>query len=183
MRMGTRTSMSALHRERLRLTPVVKSSASRQPQRFLDLDYDAMEVKPLMPKPLVLPPPPEAADIAPHADQESLSDSLIDRFDAMETEAGEPERQIVAVTVVKDAVTGKLGIKIAGTPAGVFIEEPGTLANVVTEGNTKGNLQRGDRLVAVNGRSLENVPYNTVLELIRRSPREVHFLVSQIKSN
>ena len=46
------------------------------------------------------------------------------------------------------------------------------------EGN---RIKKGDRLVAVNGRSLENVSYANAIDLIKKSGDSVHFLVSQLK--
>ena len=90
-------------------------------------------------------------------------EALIERFDAMESEDSEPERQIVAVTLTKDA-NGKLGLKITGTPAGIYVERiDGAVAKI------EGELKSGDRLVAINGRSLENVAYAGALDLIKKS--------------
>jgi hypothetical protein len=52
---------------------------------------------------------------------ESLSISLLERFDAMETEAGEPERRIATVVMERDQA-GRLGVKIGGTPSGVYVD-------------------------------------------------------------
>ena len=179
VRMGTRISLSALHRERLRLTtemcvnnPVVKRS---------ELDYDTMETKSLLPLAAaaaasVVPPPPlGGTSLLDDDENASLSESLIDRFDRMEAEDSEPERKIVAVTLARDPSDGRLGLKISGTPSGVYVD---TIDGArIVEG---GQLKSGDRLVAVNGRSLENVQYAGVLELIRKSEETVQFLVSQI---
>ena len=52
---------------------------------------------------------------------ESLSMSLLERFDAMETEAGEPERRIGTVVMQRDT-KGRLGVKIGGAPSGVYVD-------------------------------------------------------------
>jgi hypothetical protein len=185
-RMGTRTSLSALHRERLRLTTDMCLTNPMQlqppppppmPKRSaMDLDYDTMETKSLFPlanAAVVLPDRLEFVD----DEAASLSESLIDRFDKMEAEDSEPERKIVSVTLARDPLDGRLGLKITGTPSGVYVD---TIEGVnIVDG---GKLISGDRLVAVNGRSLENVAYAGVLELIRKSERTVSFLVSQISS-
>lgn len=199
VRMGTRISLSALHRERLRLTsefgqPLVLPPAAKKPS--LDLDYGTMEVKSLLPAPpkegqafvvqasiksledeveSVVPTQTatSAAAAAGYDDaEESLTDSLLERFDNMESD--EPERQIVSASLTKDA-SGRLGLKITGTPGGIYIEEiDAAVARV------DGCLKLGDRIVAINGRSLENVAYSGALDLIRRSGDTVHFLVSQM---
>ena len=199
-RMGTRISLSALHRERLRLTTEMCLSGNPGhslvtpghnlatplqppplPQRTdMDLNYEAMETKSVLQLlqekqqvQIVIPPVECAA-----ADSASLSESLIDRFDRMEAEDGEPERRIVSVTLAKDT-EGRLGLKISGTASGVYVETVDASCRFMERDS---RLTPGDRLVAVNGRSLENVPYAGVLELIRRSRETVQLLVSQIDS-
>jgi hypothetical protein len=187
LRMGTRISLSALHRERLRLTselgllPAPPIAARKLP---FDIDaYDAMETKSIptaaekgKPSTFVLPGA-ETLELVPYPANESLSDSLIKRFDNMETEESEPERQIVSVVLVKDP-QGRLGLKITGTPSGIYVEDFES-GKVHMQGPNR--LKRGDRIVAINGRSLENVSYAAALDLVRRSASEVQFLVSQIK--
>ncbi|TRY73025.1 hypothetical protein TCAL_12859 [Tigriopus californicus] len=191
VRMGTRISASALHRERLRLASEMGTPLPPAPKkRSLDLDYDTMEVKSL----LLPPKPPSLSSIGSIASsmgiqtvienralpydmnhEESLTDSLIERFDNMESEDSEPERQIVMVTLTKDP-QGKLGLKITGTPSGIYIDRID-----VDVAKIQGHLKIGDRIVAINGRSLENVPYSGALQLIKNSMDDIQFLVSQIK--
>ena len=174
MRMGTKLSFSALHRERLRYEFTPSTPAAKK-QKSLDLDYDTMEVKSLLPRVLSVEQQTTAVSLQRepppiYDDPESLSNSLIERFDNMDAETSEPERQIVAVDLAKSE-TGRLGIKISGREdGGVYIDS-----------FDRGDFKVGDRIVAINGRSLENVPYATALDLIRRSGNAVNFLVSQIK--
>ncbi len=191
LRMGTRISLSALHRERLRLTselgllpapPGPSSTARKLP---FDIDsYDAMETKSLMPlqqqqQSTYVMSSLEACEPLPYQLNESLSDSLIERFDNMETEESEPERQIVSVLLLKDE-QGRLGLKITGTPSGIYVEDFESGKVKIESGSSQ--LKRGDRIVAINGRSLENVSYANALELVRKSGPSVQFLVSQIRN-
>ena len=123
-------------------------------------------------------PSMEACEPMPYQLNESLSDSLIERFDNMETEESQPERQIVSVVLVKDH-QGRLGLKITGTPSGIYVEDFES-GKVHVAGSNR--LKRGDRIVAINGRSLENVSYANALELVRKSGSSVQFLVSQIRN-
>ena len=119
----------------------------------------------------------DEAESVPYADpsNESLSDSLMERFDNMETDETLPERQIVSVTVKKDK-NGRLGLKVTGVPSGIYVEDFD--ANFV---KMDGNMfKKGDRIVAINGRSLENVKYENAVDMMRRSDDTVQFLVSQI---
>lgn len=185
--MGTRISISALHRERLRLTGNEALPGPPLPKKMsLDLDYGTMEFKSLIPP----QNPPKGSAFVLHTstksleqpdsydtdDQESITDSLLERFDNMESENTEPERQIVSVILTKDN-HGRLGLKIAGTPSGIYVEEIDRRVAIVN-----GDLRCGDRIVAINGRSLENVAYSGALELIKKSGNNVKMLVSQIQS-
>merc|ERR1712141_701917 len=106
------------------------------------------------------------------------SESLMERFDNMETdETALPERQIVPVTVNKDRTTGRLGLKVTGLPSGIYVEDF-DVRTVQRDGNM---FKKGDRIVAINGRSLENVKYENALEMMRNASASVQFLVSQIK--
>lgn len=194
LRMGTRISLSALHRERLRLTTdtcpqsakhqlfTCVKTAQNPIKHSLDLDYDTMEYKSILPS----TQDQKAASIAiledpiPYADpsNESLSESLMERFDNMETDEALPERQIIPVTVVKDAY-GKIGLKVTGLASGIYVEEFDV--NTVVKSCGGQMFKKGDRIVAINGTSLENVKYENALEMIRKSTSTVQFLVSQIK--
>ena len=208
LRMGTRISLSALHRERLRLTSEViggQSKTYKSSGKSLDLDYDTMEFKSILPssnfqfdelkrlnsledetenknkEAAVVLHTSELLDeteAVPYDDpaNESLSESLMERFDNMETDETLPERQIVSVTILKGE-GGKLGLKITGDSSGIYIDDFDE-AIVRMEGN---RLKKGDRLVAVNGRSLENVSYANAIDLIKKSGESVHLLVSQLK--
>lgn len=185
LRMGTQISMSVLHRERLRLTSEqahlttpLRTSAARKLPFSID-SYDPMESKSLLPttKSTLLSNIIGSQEPMIYPSNESLSTSLIERFDQMETEESEPERQIVSVVLVKDN-QGRLGLKITGTPSGIYIEDFDN-DKVRFEGSNR--LKQGDRLVAINGRSLENVTYSNALELVKKSDNFVQFLVSQIK--
>ena len=80
------------------------------------------------------------------------------------------------VTLAKNPLDGQLGLRISGMPSGVYVDNG---ARIVVGGR----LKSGDRLFAVNGRSLENVAYAGVLDLIRKSQGTVQLLVSQISCN
>ena len=183
--MGTQISLSALHRERLRLATEIKAPfktpmMGNSRKANLDLDYDTMEFKSILPVKAEVVTLQESAldENVPYDDpaNESLSESLMERFDNMETDEALPERQIVAVSVLKDG-NGRLGLKITGSASGIYVEDFDD-AIVRMEGN---HFKKGDRIVAINGRSLENVSYANALELMRKSGNSVSFLVSQIK--
>ena len=153
--MGTKVSAHALTRERLRTV----SALDRD-----DLLNSSLHCT-------VSAPGTDDDDV-----NESLSMSLLERFDQMETEEGEPERHIINVTMEKDSL-GRLGIKISGTPSGIYVDKiDEDVARIVM-----GHMKLGDRIIAVNNRSLENVNYYTALDIIRSSGHTINFLVSQLR--
>eukprot|EP00090_Calanus_glacialis_P008265 TRINITY_DN16572_c0_g1_i1.p1 TRINITY_DN16572_c0_g1~~TRINITY_DN16572_c0_g1_i1.p1 ORF type:complete len:1084 (+),score=127.32 TRINITY_DN16572_c0_g1_i1:55-3306(+) len=170
VRMGTKVSAHALNRERLRT--ITKKE---------DLIPDSHN-PPMLSTTNTSVRPPAWPVTAPSSDSEdpdvneSLSMSLLERFDQMETEEGEPERRIVNILMVKDSL-GRLGIKISGTPSGIYVDNIDS--NIATI--EVGDLTVGDRIIAVNNRSLENVNYYSALDIIRSSGDKIQFLVSQMR--
>ena len=162
VRMGTKVSAHALTRERLRSV-----TSKEQEEGLLCQGHPPVWTVPA--------PAPELQADTEDVD-ESLSMSLLERFDQMETEEGEPERRITQVTMEKDAL-GRLGIKISGTPSGIYIDcVDAGVARVVA-----GRVKRGDRIIAVNNRSLEHVSYCAALDIIRAAGARIEFLVSQLR--
>merc|ERR1712018_256607 len=119
----------------------------------------------------------DSAEAVPYTN-EDIDESLNERFDGMETDG--PERKIVSVRLSKDE-NGRLGLKITGTPAGIYIEDLDT--HTIHGGNDhteRSKLKQGDRILAINGRDLTNISYHNALDLIKRSGKHVEFVVSQI---
>ena len=169
VRMGTKVSAHALVRERLRTVTGPKEELVLPSSSPLLSRHPAWTV----------PGPPSdcSENILDTEDvNESLSMSLLERFDQMETEEGEPERRIINVSMEKDE-EGRLGIKISGTPSGIYIDNIDRGVATVRHGN----LKVGDRIIAVNNRSLENVNYYTALDIIRAAGDKIDFLVSQVR--
>jgi hypothetical protein len=170
VRMGTKVSAHALNRERLR-TITKKEDLIPDSHNPPMLSTTNTSVRP--PAWPVTTPSSDSED--PDVN-ESLSMSLLERFDQMETEEGEPERRIVNILMVKDSL-GRLGIKISGTPSGIYVDNIDS--NIATI--EVGDLTVGDRIIAVNNRSLENVNYYSALDIIRSSGDKIQFLVSQMR--
>ena len=211
MRMGARLSLSALHRERLRLTsevgallptisiPQSSSNAFSMKPRS-DFEDITMETKSLFDREDIKSKciaaskatayvvhtsvndsqlDIDSAEALPYQSEE-IDESLNERFNAMETDL--PERKIVAVTLSKDE-NGRLGLKITGTPDGIYVEDFDTQSvHGAGDHGERRKLKNGDRILAINGRDLTNVSYANALDLIRRSKKEVDFVVSQLSS-
>jgi hypothetical protein len=88
------------------------------------------------------------------------------RFDGMETADWEPDRRTVSVRLNRNAVTGRLGVKISHTPSGIYVDsvEPDIEERGGVFCKEVGRLGRGDRLLAVNGRSIEHLGMTSQIE-------------------
>ncbi|XP_019644606.1 PREDICTED: tyrosine-protein phosphatase non-receptor type 13-like [Branchiostoma belcheri] len=113
---------------------------------------------------------------------DTMSDTLRERLQDLPTPE-QAEREIIMVVLEKDPQYG-IGITIVGGETrgkldlGLFIKSvtPGGPAH------RDGRLRPGDRIISVNGRSLEGVNHQGVVEIIKHSPKQVQFIVSQEKS-
>ncbi|CAH1247149.1 PTPN13 [Branchiostoma lanceolatum] len=113
---------------------------------------------------------------------DTMSDTLRERLQDLPSPE-QAEREIIMVVLEKDPQYG-IGITIVGGETrgkldlGLFIKSvtPGGPAH------RDGRLRPGDRIISVNGRSLEGVNHQGVVEIIKHSPTQVQFIVSQEKS-
>ncbi len=109
-----------------------------------------------------------------------FSDSLAERLDNLPSE--DPERRIVIVELQKDTSCG-IGLTIVGgenmgkMDLGIFIKSitPGGPAE------QDGRVHPGDRIIAINGQSLEGIPHHVAVKIIRESPPVVQLVISQTK--
>lgn len=91
-----------------------------------------------------------------------------------------PDRRVVVINIRKEPQKG-LGVNIVGgentggLDLGIFVQSlvPGGPAA------RDGRLRAGDRIIAINGQSLEGMPHSVAMELIRQSPPTVQLMVSQ----
>ena len=78
----------------------------------------------------------------------------------------------VGITIVGGENTGKLDL-------GIFVRSvtPGGPAD------QDGRVHPGDRIIAINGQSLEGIPHHKAVDMIRESPPLVQLLLSQPQSS
>ncbi|XP_041051917.1 tyrosine-protein phosphatase non-receptor type 13 isoform X1 [Carcharodon carcharias] len=105
-------------------------------------------------------------------------DTLHQKFSALPS----PERELRFIKLKKDVKHG-LGFQIVGgektgkLDMGIFVTTimPGGPAEL------DGSLNPGDRLISVNGVSLEGVTHNRAVEILQNAPEDVMLMVSQPK--
>ncbi|XP_067950888.1 tyrosine-protein phosphatase non-receptor type 13-like [Watersipora subatra] len=115
--------------------------------------------------------------LSPPNMEETLSDSLHARFDAIPSDS--PEKQFTVVKLQRDPVAG-VGIRLAGGgSSGIFV------ASLVPGGpaHRNGLMRVGDRIVAINGRSTEVISQAHAMELIKKSNDVVEIIISQAISD
>ena len=110
-----------------------------------------------------------------------LDGSLLHYTSPQLSPRGITDRQVIVVTLRKCPTEG-IGITIVGVEntgqldLGIFIKS-------VTAGGAAardGRIHPGDRIIAINGQSLEGVPHHVAVDLIRRvSTPDVHLVLSQ----
>ncbi|XP_063969005.1 tyrosine-protein phosphatase non-receptor type 13-like isoform X2 [Lytechinus pictus] len=113
---------------------------------------------------------------------ESISDSLRERLEDLPP-SERPERDIIIVTLKKSPQKG-LGLTIVGgensrsLDLGIFVRsiEPHGPAH------RDGRLHVGDRIISINGQSLEGVGHRVAVDIIKNSPEVVQLIVSQPKT-
>ncbi|KAJ4433507.1 hypothetical protein ANN_15816 [Periplaneta americana] len=105
--------------------------------------------------------------------QESLSESLLEKFDSV---ACKEERMLRVVKIKRDEC-GTLGLQITeGSDRGLYVQ------SVLPDGpaSSLGTVHRGDQLIAMDGHSLLNLNYEEAMDLFRCSGTEVEIVLSQI---
>uniref|UniRef100_A0A0N7ZBQ6 PDZ domain-containing protein n=1 Tax=Scylla olivacea TaxID=85551 RepID=A0A0N7ZBQ6_SCYOL len=159
--MGTRVSAAALQKR-------------RQHQHLLAHHLPSLQELNTTPTAVVVEPSLRSVVV-----EESVDESLVERF-LLCPSSWSPcgpacvERRLASVTLHKK--DGSLGVMIAeGTDHGLYIQA------VSPDGpaHQQGSLKPGDRVVGINGRSVENLPYSVAVDLLRQIPEKVTLLVSQ----
>lgn len=105
--------------------------------------------------------------------------SLAQKLDQLPA-ADSSERRVIILELVKEGSTG-IGLTIVGgentgrLDLGIFVRSitPGGPAE------RDGRVHPGDRIIAINGQSLEGMPHHAAVELIRQSPGKVQLMISQ----
>ncbi|XP_041865921.1 tyrosine-protein phosphatase non-receptor type 13 [Melanotaenia boesemani] len=93
-----------------------------------------------------------------------------------------PEREIVCVTLKKDAKLG-FGFVIVGEDSTGKLDLGIFIASIVPDGpaDKDGRIKPGGRLISLNKTSLEGVTFSDAAAILQSSPEEVELIVSQPK--
>ncbi|XP_072164796.1 tyrosine-protein phosphatase non-receptor type 13-like [Diadema setosum] len=119
----------------------------------------------------------------PSMDQdESISDSLRERLEDLPP-PDQPERDIIIVTLKKEPQKG-LGLTIVGGENSRSLDLGVFVRSIEPQGPAErdGRLRVGDRIISINGQSLEGVGHRVAVDIIKNAPEVVQLIVSQPKS-
>ncbi|XP_044008088.1 uncharacterized protein LOC122852387 [Aphidius gifuensis] len=106
---------------------------------------------------------------------ETMSDSLVARLE----ELSFAEERILHTVKLERGYGGSIGLQVTkGNDGGVYIQA----ISVGGSADMAGNVNNGDRIVAINGQSLLNFPYEDSLKMLQSTSATVELVLSQITS-
>ncbi|XP_051168071.1 uncharacterized protein LOC127285907 isoform X2 [Leptopilina boulardi] len=109
-------------------------------------------------------------------DEETMSSSLVARFEEMSF----TEERILHVIKLERGNGGSIGLQVTeGNDGGVYVQA----VSVGGSADMTGNINKGDRVVAINGQTLMNLGYEHALKLLQSSSETVELVLSRAASN
>ncbi|XP_043218076.1 uncharacterized protein LOC122379733 isoform X1 [Amphibalanus amphitrite] len=115
--------------------------------------------------------------ISPHELQQ-----LIEEANQSLEEAGTPSHEIIVAVVHREMMGGSIGITLAG---GADYENKEISVNKVIRGSVAdrdGRIQKGDRVISINGRSMKNTTHREALNTLKAPRAEVVLVLSRSRS-
>ncbi|XP_063990217.1 uncharacterized protein LOC135169288 isoform X2 [Diachasmimorpha longicaudata] len=110
------------------------------------------------------------------ANDESMSASLVARLE----ELSFTEERILHTIKLERGHGGSIGLQVTeGNDGGVYVQA----VSVGGSADMAGNVNKGDRILAINGQSLLNLRYEDALKLLQSSSETVELVLSQFTSN
>ncbi|XP_011309127.1 uncharacterized protein [Fopius arisanus] len=110
------------------------------------------------------------------ANDESMSASLVARLE----ELSFTEERILHTIKLERGHGGSIGLQVTeGNDGGVYVQA----VSVGGSADMAGNVNKGDRIVAINGQSLLNLRYEDALKMLQSSSETVELVLSQFTSN
>ncbi|XP_023248353.1 uncharacterized protein LOC106639698 [Copidosoma floridanum] len=104
---------------------------------------------------------------------ETMSTSLIARLD----ELSFAEERILRTIKLERGHGGSIGLQVTeGNDGGVYVQA----VSVGGSADMAGNVNKGDRIVAINGQNLLNLGYEESLKLLQSSSETVELVLSQV---
>merc|ERR1719245_1861413 len=107
---------------------------------------------------------------------------LIDEANQSLEESGTPSHEIMVIVLHREFTAGSIGITLAGgadyESKDITVHKviPGTLAD------RDGRIQKGDRVLSINGRSTKGVTHREALSILKAPRTEVVLVVSRSRS-
>ncbi|XP_031783688.1 uncharacterized protein LOC100123144 isoform X2 [Nasonia vitripennis] len=104
---------------------------------------------------------------------ETMSNSLMARLDELSFD----EERMLRTIKLERGHGGSIGLQVTeGNDGGVYVQA----VSVGGSADMAGNVNKGDRIVAINGQSLLNLRYEDALKMLQSSSETVELVLSQI---
>ncbi|XP_023318110.1 uncharacterized protein LOC106650778 isoform X2 [Trichogramma pretiosum] len=106
---------------------------------------------------------------------ETMSNSLLARLD----ELSFAEERVLRTIKLQRGHGGSIGLQVTeGNDSGVYVQA----VSVGGSADMAGNVNKGDRIVAINGQSLLNLRYEDALKMLQSTSETVELVLSQVVS-
>ncbi|XP_011686484.1 PREDICTED: uncharacterized protein LOC105449177 [Wasmannia auropunctata] len=173
VKMGTRAIYSSLVQKDTALTDDTESLSLKSDTESSIQSLSARSTESPMPEAYVL-----NADIRTNdetfriPDDESISTSLMARLE----ELSFAEERILHTIKLERGHGGSIGLQVMeGNDGGVYVQA----VSVGGSADMAGNVNKGDRIVAINGQNLLNLRYEDALKMLQSSSETVELVLSQ----
>ncbi|XP_015589515.1 uncharacterized protein LOC107265051 isoform X2 [Cephus cinctus] len=177
VKMGTRVIYSSLVQRDLALADELESLSLKSDTASSIQSASAQSTESPMPEAYVL-----NADIRTNdetfrvPEDESMSASLAARLE----ELSFAEERILHTIKLERGHGGSIGLQVTeGNDGGVYVQA----VSVGGSADMAGNVNKGDRIVAINGQSLLNLGYEEALKMLQSSSETVELVLSQVTTS
>ncbi|XP_012276692.1 uncharacterized protein LOC105697695 [Orussus abietinus] len=174
VKMGTRAIYSSLVQRDLALADDLESMSLKSDTASSLRSASARSTESPMPEAYVLNTDIRTNDETFRVpDDETMSSSLAARLE----ELSFAEERILHTIKLERGHGGSIGLQVTeGNDGGVYVQA----VSVGGSADMAGNVNKGDRIVAINGQSLLNFRYEEALKMLQNSPEMVELVLSQI---
>ncbi|KYN05665.1 FERM and PDZ domain-containing protein 2 [Cyphomyrmex costatus] len=173
VKMGTRAIYSSLVQKDTALTDDTESLSLKSDTESSIQSLSARSTESPMPEAYVL-----NADVRTNdetfriPDDESMSASLMARLE----ELSFAEERILHTIKLERGHGGSIGLQVMeGNDGGVYVQA----VSVGGSADMAGNVNKGDRIVAINGQNLLNLRYEDALKMLQSSSETIELVLSQ----
>ncbi|XP_066594584.1 tyrosine-protein phosphatase non-receptor type 13-like [Prorops nasuta] len=174
VKMGTRAIYSSLVQKDITLTDEAESVSIKSETESSIRSLSARSAESPGPEAYVLNADIRIEDETFHvSEDDSMSASLMARLE----EISFAEERILQTIKLERGHGGSIGLQVTeGNDGGVYVQA----VSVGGSADMTGNVNKGDRIVAINGQNLLNLRYEDALKMLQSSSETVELVLSQV---